>query len=96
MNCKQKPLPITVNFENLSLLDKRLEVNKIDGRGWGLCCFTDKTDEVSTEGLENWKASLLPVTTWMISPEGKVDHQRGQFNAHPRFQNEESTEKESM
>ena len=23
-------------------------------------------------------------------------HQRGQFNAHPRFQNEESTEKESM
>ena len=60
------------------------------------CCFTDKTAEVSAEGLENWKASLLPVTTWTISPEGKVHHQIGQFNGHPRFQNEESTEKESM
>ena len=44
-------------------LDKRLEVDKIDGCGWGLCCFTDKTVEVSAESLENWKASLLPVTT---------------------------------
>ena len=84
MNRKQKPLPITVNFEDLSrLLDKRFEVDKIDGCGWGLC-FTDKTVEVSAEGLENWKAST-------ISTEGKVHHQRGQTNAHPRFQNEEST-----
>ena len=64
-----------------------------EGCGWGLCCFTDKTVEVSAEGLKNWKASLLPVTLWTISPEGKVHHQRGQFNAHPRFQNEENTEK---
>ena len=27
---------------------------------------------------------------------GEGHHQRGQLNAHPRFQNEESTEKESM
>ena len=31
----------------------------------------------------------------MISLEGQV-HQEGQFNAHPRFENEESTEKRGM
>ena len=55
---------------------------------------SDKTAyKFQLEGLENYKASLLPVTTWTIIPEGEVHHQRGQFNAHPRFQNEESTEK---
>ena len=29
-NRKQKPFPITVNFEDLSLLDKRPEVDKIE------------------------------------------------------------------
>ena len=34
----------------------------------------------------------LPVTSWMISLEGK-SIRRGQFNAHPRFQNEEITKR---
>ena len=36
-NLKQKPSLIPFNFEDLSLLDEWLEVNKIDSCRWGLC-----------------------------------------------------------